>query len=178
MLILIAYALTSWHERPDSLPDWKSNKTDPQVEDLTTSWKTREFQHGETRKKRGLTLLPGFNDINVAGVNSYQDNCANFIMNADKTDAVIELTREKDNPHDPNAIAVLGAIKTGESLHQLGYLPADKAAKIAEDFQTTLPIQGELRTGGVHISDNTVFIAINVVGPNAEERMKHKRAAK
>lgn len=60
-----------------------------------------------------------------------------------RVDDLLLLIREKDNPHDPNAIAVYRA--TNE---QIGYISADIAEELAPDMDSDVPIS-------VRISDLT-----------------------
>ena len=183
IVIIIALAIVGFvifsvvKQGGDDSPDLRHKQLDPRNSDRDDDydhvWKTREFFYSHNRKALGVTLLPGFNDISLAGVNSFQENCARFIMDADERNAMIDLVREHNNPNDPNAMAVYGTTKLGAERVQIGYLPAKKAKEFTETYTDEMPIQGELRKGGVHRDEDAVFITINVTSPPAAKRKKY-----
>jgi hypothetical protein len=54
----------------------------------------------------------------------------------------IEIVREADNPHDTNALAVVGVIANGDRRVKLGYLPRAFSAEVAGTRPPDMPIRG------------------------------------
>ena len=70
-----------------------------------------------------------FNFVPVAGVSFRQDTVNAFIRGRDRG---LELRRDNSDPDHPNAVAVFGSWEdNGSQAGQLGYLPGDKAARLA-----------------------------------------------
>lgn len=65
----------------------------------------------------------------VAGVGHHKKAAARFIAGQDWT---LEFEREMNNPHDPNAIRIVGCSRKGErwARYHVGYVDRDLAARI------------------------------------------------
>lgn len=68
--------------------------------------------------------------IKVTG--TMHDNRQGKLWNLRKNEknAFVKLTRDKKNPHDPNAIKVIACVK-GQRPFQIGFVPAVQAKEIA-----------------------------------------------
>jgi hypothetical protein len=84
------------------------------------------------------------NGIRVAGISQYPHEAAGFIAGRDRT---VELVREPTNPHDPNAIRVIGhwvnRVGTANS-GTIGYLPREYASNIAHEFPAEMPLGAKI----------------------------------
>ncbi len=80
----------------------------------------------------------------VVGV-SYEGRADSFVILADQPEFKMYFEREPDNPHDPNAIKVMGsALVNGQTVQsQLGYLSTD-TAKLYKD-------EPELKVGNASV---------------------------
>lgn len=56
-------------------------------------------------------------------------------------DRALEVVREPQNPHDPNAIAIFGVWDGGSRRGHLGYLPRELAADIAATRPVDMPLK-------------------------------------
>jgi len=107
----------------------------------------------------------------VAGVHHRRNDAVDFIRGAIEADNNgwengVELVRDRNNPHDPNAIKVVGSYQKkagffGRKLKNIeqfiGYVPAGIAAELSDR-----PVQARLISG--HISDNgVVYIKIQPI---------------
>lgn len=137
--------------------------------DPSPKWSHRDFEYGHDRKARGFVLLPGGNDINVVDTSHRLEACLAFIKSAPQRGVLIELER-RPAPQHPNSIAVFGRTSTTADRVHLGYLPSDLSQDIANSYSTDMPLGAELRRAGEHLTENAVFIAINVLAPPAKER--------
>jgi len=71
----------------------------------------------------------GLQSVEIAGVSHHPDALQDSSFAPGQP---LELVREPDNPHDPNAFSVWNADRT----LQVGYLPKWFAAKLAKDYGT------------------------------------------
>jgi len=115
-------------------------------------------------------------DVMVAGISHYKDNAGLFIFGRVRQ---IRLEREPDNPHDRNAIRVLGSWKApdGERVEvELGHLPKEVAQTIAE-WPAQYPIRAILDRMFVPKGRQSPGLRLNLFWPEARWRKKLDNAA-
>ena len=81
----------------------------------------------------------------IVGEQHYTAAHDSFLAGASRR---VEIIRELDNPHDPNALAVFGIWvgQSGECREKLGYLPRAFAAEVA----ATRPVDMEIRAKPIY----------------------------
>jgi hypothetical protein len=103
-------------------------------------------------------------DIEVAGI-PYRKAAA--LAFARRQQQYLELEREPDNPHDPNAIKVIGVSKGlfGWKRHFLGYVPGEIAEQIAEEdlWNVIIPRLRNIWAGG-YVQD-VIYIRFDILKP-------------
>lgn len=103
-------------------------------------------------------------DIEVAGI-PYRKAAALAFARCQQQ--YLELEREPDNPHDPNAIKVIGVSKGlfGWKRHFLGYVPRETAEQIAEEGLSSVivPRLKNIWAGG-YVRD-VIYIRFDVLKP-------------
>ena len=106
-------------------------------------------------------------DVEVAGIQHHRESALAFVGG---TNHALTLEWEPDNPHDINAIKILGF--SGEWQH-VGYLPAALAAQIHGEglWGKVLP---RLRNIWVS-SSGYVIIRLDVLGPKTPRTTKNKK---
>ena len=110
--------------------------------------------------------------VEVMGIKYRRDDARAF---AGGRGLALELERELDNPHDKNAIRVIGRRKTlfGSKRHFIGYMPSGLAARIVEGnyYKFVAP-----RLLKAYIGDSGyVEVLFQILGPKGQ-RLKYKRA--
>lgn len=133
-------------------------------------WQTIAFKCGKETRPENMVALKGGSDVRVAGF-AKRGGLA-YAKSIKPGVTTLELRREPENAVDGNAIALFGSSKFGDHV-RLGYLPADLAGDIAAEFSPEMPIEPELRKVGWK-SNGAVFMAINVLVPNASGRKKYR----
>jgi hypothetical protein len=101
-------------------------------------------------------------DEEVAGIHFRKDHALRF---AHASDQQLMAEREPNNPHDPNAIKIVGWFLEGETIEQvhLGYVPAELAASIVE---AGLDRDCQARLKNIWVSDTDfVIIRFDVLRP-------------
>lgn len=110
----------------------------------------------------GMRIMEGH--IEVAGI---PHRMANAVAFARRAQQYLELEREPNNPHDPNAIKVIGVSKGWFfwRRHFLGYVPRETAAIIAEN-RLWGRIKPRLRSiwAGGYVKD-TVYVNFDILEP-------------
>jgi hypothetical protein len=99
----------------------------------------------------------------VAGMNHRKDSVVRFAQ-GDNQDLAIE--RDPDNPHDRNAIKLIGVL--GTTRYHIGYLPKELAEQIAA---TELFDSLKVRLTRIYIgTDDYIEIHYHILGPKPEKR--------
>jgi hypothetical protein len=128
----------------------------------------------------GMSIF--FADEEVAGVQHRLSNVRAF---ASGRHHALRLEREPNNPHDPNAIKVIGIYKGWFFTHRvhIGYVPAEIAEEIAERnlFSQIQPLLKNIWWGG-YVRDYIV-VRFDILGPKPpkeprEAKSKVRRAKK
>ncbi len=106
-----------------------------------------------------------FGECEVAGIKYRREYARAFAAGRDPT---LELEREPENPHDKNAIRIMGRRKTffGSKRHFIGYVPSGVAALIVEGnyFGTVVP-----RLLKTYVGDSGyVEIVFRILGPKGQ----------
>lgn len=141
------------------------------LDDFEPSWETIKFRPKKEDRPEGYVGLTGYFDITLAGTNSRDSEARAFIDRAKSGDVTLTAIREPENPHDRNAIRIMGS--DGRRSYWLGYIPARLASSIAEDVDPRVPIGAELRAAGIKVGgDAACFISVNLIQPCAKDRRK------
>lgn len=116
-----------------------------------------------------------FDRVSVMGITMRKADAAAFCKAQDRE---LALEREPGNPHDANAIKLIGSWKGwfGRKSRHLGYVPADMAAKLAETglADTVRPRLMKTYLG----TDGFVEIEFQVIGPKEHyERLRPPKPA-
>ena len=123
----------------------------------------------------GMHVYEG--DVEVAGISHRK---AQVIAFAKRQQHSLELEREPNNRHDPNAIKVFGRAKGWFFWGRffLGYLPKETAARIARDglWGQVSPRLRNIWWGG-YVQDFLV-VRLEVIAPKPEKPAKAKRRKK
>lgn len=105
--------------------------------------------------------------VPVRGISLQTPNAREFAAHARTIDArgersCMEVEREPDNPHDPNAIRVIAII--GSRRLPLGYVPAESAARIAGQYPAAMPLAARLSR--IRDDANLIGIDIDILRPS------------
>jgi hypothetical protein len=115
--------------------------------------------------------------IEVAGIPHRMGNAVAF---ARRGQHYLELEREPNNPHDPNAIKVIGVSKGWFfwRRHFLGYVPRETAARVAEMglWGRVKPRLRSIWAGG-YVQD-TVYINFDILEPKPSPKHAKTRRRK
>lgn len=96
-----------------------------------------------------------------AGMQHYKSNAAAFVQSRDQR---VELEPDPANPHDKNAIKVIGVCADG--VFHIGYLPADLAAQLSRAGLVS-DVRGRLDRV-YQGTDGYLEIKYQVIGPRAQ----------
>jgi hypothetical protein len=121
----------------------------------------------------GLQIyMPG---IMLAGIKFHKRVALAFAHSRDQT---IELQREADNSHDPNAIQVIGVCSRGREL--VGYVPKTDAAFIARSgmFAELQPRIDRMYVSFYNANDPYLEIRFQIIGPKGRKAEFHAAAVK
>ncbi len=112
------------------------------------------------------------NEVEVAGINY---RTANALAFAKRRQQRIELERDPSNPHDPNAIKVIGVCKGWFfwRRYHIGYLPRDTAARIVSEGIRVEPRLRNIWAGG-YVRD-AIHIRLDLVAPKPEKTPKRAK---
>jgi hypothetical protein len=112
-------------------------------------------------------------DIDVVGVHYRKDSAMAFARRGQHS---FELEREPGNPHDPNAIRVIGVSKGWFfwRKHFLGYVPMYTAGRIAQRgfWRRILPRLKSIYAGGD--GEGYVNITFDILEPNTPKPAQEK----
>lgn len=152
--------------------DEEHDDTDDKYDDFVPVWTRKDFYPKRDNRPSDFVNLAGRYDIKLAGTNQPGSQAPKFISKADPVEATLRIHRDTDNPHDPNAMLVLGRPKAKAPEQKIGYIPAQVAAELNNEFNADMPIGAELRCGGFKNDGNACFISINITGPRAADRKR------
>lgn len=140
VLALLSWIVWQWwktktHEPKGTVTsyDGPSEQAGREEEDYVLEWFEAEAGRGYVVKRASdgqrlrwqtLPRSKGMEAVRVAGVSHRADALQ---KDAFAPGSELKLVREPDNPHDENAVAVFDA----EERHQVGYVPAEEAPRIA-----------------------------------------------
>ena len=116
----------------------------------------------------GMSIMAA--DIEVAGI-PYRKAAA--LAFARGKQQYLELEREPSNPHDPNAIKVIGVSKGlfGWKRHFVGYVPRETAKEIAEEglLDAIIPRLRNIWAGG-YVQD-VVYVRFDILKPTLAKEL-------
>jgi hypothetical protein len=102
-------------------------------------WTKYHFPRAYDRTRRALTPL----HVPSAGPHHHRQEILDFTGGRDRS---LEVERQPDNPHDSNALAVIGVWTQGAEIRRrelLGFVPRNTAAVIHTQRATDTPIWAE-----------------------------------
>ena len=88
----------------------------------------------------------------------------------------VEIERQPENPHDANAIRVIGLWEHGGRRHRepIGFVPRELAAAIAKERPTDLPLSGA--PCRAYVWDDYVDLAVTILEPSARSAWWSERS--
>lgn len=137
----------------------------------------------QARHKPAGTWVAATLVTEVVGLHHRRNEAEAFVKEAHRADQKgtkygVRLEPEPGNPHDKNAVKVLGEVSDRGEWH-IGYLSRDVAADLSRDLLASdTPIAGELYK--IYVSTNG-FIEVKVIvlaPPGNSEKARRKRGAK
>jgi HIRAN domain len=115
----------------------------------------------------------------VAGISHYVDSATAFIVGHGRS---VELIREPDNPHDKNAIRVVGHWSKRGRQHSgtIGYVPRWFAEEIASEYAADMPLGAKITVLYPPGPGRHPGVRLNVGRPRLPktERAKSRKRAK